>query len=231
MNSRTFLLLSLIGVVAIAGCGHTNKLAKYNISGKTAIYRTYTTASAGSYAYVESPTKNNTVVDILAAVGSGIASDQGRKKLQNAVNGDSIAQAVGRGISEATVDYLRLQPVASIADNPEIIVETELTQYNIVSGTYGVAIHVRGKSRVIERKTGIIVWEDSESHTIPLSETWVAGLGPKAVRSGASIFNAVQLLSLSEAEIRNVVNNGAVVAGREIGETLRDDVAEMHEEK
>jgi len=229
MNIRAFFLLAAIGAAAIAGCGHTNKLAKHNIGGKTAIYRTYTTASAGSYAYVESPTKNNTVVDILAAIGSGVVSDQGRKKLQNAVNGDSIAQAVGRGISEATVDYLRLQPVATVADNPEFIVETELTQYNIVSGAYGVAIYVRGKSRVIERKTGIIVWEDSESHTIPLSETWVAGLAPTVVRSGASIFNAVQLLSLSEAEIRNVVNNGAVVAGREIGETLRDDVAEMHE--
>lgn len=230
MRIQAFLALSIIGAAAIAGCGHTNKLAKYNINGKTAIYRTYTTASAGSYAYVESPTKNNTVVDILTAIGSGIASDQGRKKLQKAVNGDSIAQAVGRGISEATVDYLRLQPVASIADNPEVIVETELTQFNIVSGSYGVAIYVRGKSRVIERRTGIIVWEDSESHTIPLSETWLAGLGPQVVRSGASIFNAVQLLSLSEEEIRTVVNSGAVVAGREIGETLRDDISEMHEE-
>jgi len=110
MNIQAFLLLSIISVVAIAGCGHTNKLAKHNVGGKTAIYRTYTTASAGSYAYVESPTKSNTVVDILAAIGSGIASDQGRKKLQKAINGDSIAQAVGRGISEATVDYLRLQP-------------------------------------------------------------------------------------------------------------------------
>ena len=74
MRIQAFLALSIIGAAAIAGCGHTNKLTKYNINGKTAIYRTYTTASAGSYAYVESPTKNNTVVDILTAIGSGTIS-------------------------------------------------------------------------------------------------------------------------------------------------------------
>jgi hypothetical protein len=81
---------------------------------------------------------------------------------------------------------------------------------------------------MIHRPTGAIVWENSESHTIPLSETYLAPLGPAPVRSGVSIFNAVKLLSLSQEELRTVVARAAMNVGVEIGETLREDIAEIH---
>ncbi len=38
-----------------------------------------------------------------------------------------------------------------------------------------------------------------------------------------------KLLNMSEEEIRKVMAMTGQLAGREIGETLREDVAEMHE--
>jgi len=228
MNRRTGLLALLLLAVAVGGCGHTNNLAKYNVQGGTALFRAYASGSAGSYAHVESPAKHNTVLSILAAIGSGIVSDQGRKKLDDAINRDSIATSVAKGMRQATTDYLSITAVDSISQNPDFIIETEVTDFDVVSGSWGLSMHVRAKSRMIDRKTGSIIWDDAESHTVPLTHTFGAAFAPNAVSSAASIYNAVELLSLSEEEIRSVIDQAAAQAGREIAETLREDIAEMH---
>ncbi|MEP7218348.1 MAG: hypothetical protein ABI876_05505 [Bacteroidota bacterium] len=225
---HSHLLLILPLAALMAACGHTNNLAKFPVAGKKALFRVYAVSdAASSISVVESPVKN-TIVDIIAAVGSVIVSDQSKHKLEHAVNGDSIAHSVSLGTQNSTSDYLSLRPVAGMQDNPDIIVETEITEYKLISASVGLALYVRGKSRMIDRATGQIVWEDSENKTVQLSETYLAAFAPRAISSGASIFNAVRLLTLSEEEIRTVVDNAAMEVGREIGETLREDVASSH---
>jgi hypothetical protein len=225
---KIYRLLPFIPIALLLGaCGHTNNLAKYNVAGKSAYFRTIVSGDAASaFSSVENPA-HNTITEVLAAVGSVIVTDQAHRKLERAINGDSIARAISNGTQQATSDYLSLHPVQSMADDPDIIVETELTDYRLVSGSLGMAVEVKGESRMIDRRTGRIIWDNSESKTIPLSETYLAALGSRPVRSGVSIFNAVRLLSLSEEEIRQVVDNAATDAGREIGETLREDVADL----
>ena len=228
---QTIPLLLLVASVLAAGCGHTNNLAKYDVQGKKALFRVHAAGSASTYAHVESPAKKNTVVDIIAAIGSGIVSDQGRKKLERAVNGDSISHSVALGMKRAVTDYLSITAVDDISQNPDFIIESEVTSYTFVSGSWGLSMKVEATSRMIDRKTGGIIWDDSESHTIPLSQTVLAALGGKAASSGASVYNAIELLSLDEDDIRRVVDRASEEAGREIGETLREDIADMHEGK
>jgi hypothetical protein len=228
---RRFYSLPLVPVLAaffFVACGHTNNLARYDVVGKTAIYRSYAgEGAASSIVVIESPSESSTIADVAAAVGSVIAGAEGRRKLQDAIDVEAIAASVARGIQQSTEDYLRMRAVGSMAEDPDFIIETNVERYEIVSTTLGMCARVSGESRMIDRKTGGIVWENSESHTIPLSETWVALAGPQAVRSGVGIFNAVTLLGLSAEELRKVINEGAAGAGREIGEELRDDVADM----
>ena len=40
-------------------------------------------------------------------------------------------------MQQAVTDYLNVQPVTSIADDPEFLVETDLTEYTIVSHSTG----------------------------------------------------------------------------------------------
>jgi len=232
MTFKRFLLIGTIPLVLLFGaCGHTNKLAQYDVAGRTALFRSFTVGGAASgVSVVESPARNTTM-EIIAAIGSVIVSDQARRKLEQAFDGDSIAHAISLGIRNATADYLRIRPVQSMADDPDLIIETELSRCRLVSGSVGIVLHVDGKSRVIDRRTGVVVWDDSESHTIPLSETYLAVIAPKPVSSGASIFNAVKLLTLTDEELRTVANNAAMDAGREIGETLREDVADLHDSR
>lgn len=228
MNMRTGILLLLVLVIAVGGCGHTNNLAKYKVQGGTALFRAYTSGSAGSYAHVQSPAKDNTILAIISAIGSGIVSDQGRRKLEEAINRDSIANSVAQGMRQATTDYLSITAVDSISQNPDFIIETEITDFDVVSSSWGLSMHVRAKSRMIDRKSGSIIWDDAESHTIPLTHTFAAAFAPKPVSSAASVYNAVELLSLSEEEIRSVIDQASLQAGREIGETLREDIADLN---
>lgn len=228
MRTR-FVFLALAAATLITGCGHTNNLAKYNIAGKTALFRVYSSTTGSSVAVVESPDNSSIIADIATAIGSGILSDQAQRKLQSAVIPDSITASVAKGMWAAATDYLGLRPVNSIADDPDLIIETELTDFKLVSGSAGIVARVRATSRIIDRRTGGLVWDNAESHNIALSNSLPGLLGPDVVRTGVGVFNAIQLLNLSEDEIRRVINGAAEIAGREIGETLREDVADLHD--
>ena len=186
-------LLLLLPIVLLGACGHTNNLAKFKVTGQTAYFRTRVSGDAVSaFSYVENPA-HNTITEILAAVGSAVVSDQARRKLERAINGDSIATSISRGTQQAASDYLGIRPVQGMADDPDIIIETELTDYKIVSGSLGLAVRVKGESRLIDRHSGQIIWENSESKTIPLSETYLAGVTPRPVRSGVSTQRRIRL--------------------------------------
>ncbi len=225
---KQLLLLLALPAVLLAACTHTNRLAQFKINGASALYRTTMSSDAASaIAVIESPSKS-TESNIITAIGSVIVSAEAEQKLARAMNSDSLAESVGNGIKQSTADYLGIRSVAGMAENPDLIIETELTDCKLLSSSIGLAIHVTGNSRIIDRRTGQIVWENSESHDVPISETYLAAIAPRGVRSGVSIFNAIQLLTLSEQEIRLVVQAAAKDAGREIGETLREDVADLH---
>lgn len=228
MRMRSILALLIMAMsVAVIGCSHTNNLAKFNVNNATAYYRTFVTANAESAVHIEG-LESNTATEVVAVVGGIITGGIEQNKVARAVNGDSIATSVGNGIRASTGDFLMIRPVASMAENPDLIIETELTKYKLVSSASGVRVVVEGNSRVIDRKTGGIVWEDQERHSIPISNTWLASVAPGAVAAGASIANAFQLMNLPEEQIRQLVDQAATQAGREIGETLRKDVAKLH---
>lgn len=225
MNRRLLFVLPLL-LLGI-GCGHTNNLARYKIGGRTAYFRTLVTGSAGSSISVDNPS-DHWAGDIAAIVGSIVLSDQASDKLARAINADSIALALGQGVEQSTIDYFDLHPVASLGDGPEYLVETELTEYRLISTAEGISAQVCGTSRIVHRASGAIVWEDSENRTVPLTVTTPSGDGTEA-RSASSATNATLLLSLEENELRRIINDAALTVGREIGDTLRDDLAELNE--
>ena len=232
MNIYRTLCAALIALTMI-GCGHTNNLAEYDVTGKKALFRNVVTTKGGARTAVNSPASGNgggnIIADIATAVGSQVMSDQAEQKLRDAINVDSIAAGVAIGMLSSTVDYLSITPVESMSDDPDYIIETELQEFTISSSASGLQARVCARSRMIDRRTGGLVWDDSEAHTVDISQSFVAAFGPAPVSTGAGVFNAVKLLNMTEEEIREVMAMAGQLAGREIGETLREDVAELHE--
>ena len=106
------------------------------------------------------------------------------------------------------------------------IIETVIENCQLVTGPSGVKIRVQAFSRIIDRQSGNIVWDDSETQTVPIQRN--DGYDKDNSSTLNKVFNAVQLSSLSEKEIQNVVDESAKSAGRMMGETLREDVADSN---
>ena len=219
--------VALMFTIALASCGHTNNLAKYNIKGSSATYRSSVAAGAMKSSAAVDPGSPSAVTSIAASIGSDAASKAAEEKIIHSISPDSLAAAFAAGIVHSTHDYLQLRTSGDVNGNAtgNYIIESVLEEFSVNSSSTGVTATVRGTSRIIDRVTGAIVWEDEETNTVPLRSTPTTG--HPVSDALASAFNAAQLADLSEAEIHNVLASSADEAGRQLAETLREDVAKL----
>jgi hypothetical protein len=213
----------LLGGLALASCGHTNELAHYKIKGATANYRSRVESGALKSTASISDTSSNPITNVAASIGSDAASRATEQKIASAISAESLAQFFAAGIRQSSKDYLQLRLVP---DNGQYIVESILQEFSVNSTSSGVDATVRGTSRIIDRASGKIIWEDQETNTVPLRNTPVTN-GQTVSASLASAFNAAQLADLSISEIRTVLVNTADEAGKQMAETLRVDVSNL----
>ncbi len=224
-------LISIAAALLYIGCSHTNELAKYNLNSKRVIFQNNVSADAARIQFVdETPApkekEKKDLVSVLASVGSDILSETSKIKIADAVSTDSVANYVSEGLANALVTFLNVTPVASINDNPDFVVETTIEACQLVTGTHGVKIRVHASSRIIDRNSGNIVWDDSETQTVPVQRN--DGYDSNNSSTMNKVFTAVQLSSLSEKEIQKIVDDAAKNAGRLMGETLREDAADAN---
>jgi len=211
----------------LAACGHTNQLAKYDVKGQTAMFRSFASGTAAkSEIRVENPDMGGGFGLLQKAVGSA-TDDAGYRRLQHATNGDSVAAAVSQGVRQAMVDYLTVKPVANGSTESSLIVETEVTDYSLIASSSGTSVNVMAKARVIDRKSGEVIWENAENHTVKLSDTYFATVAGGAAVPGMSLANTAKLYALSEQQMREVIELGARDVGKEIGYVLGEDVTAL----
>ncbi len=215
-----------LSLLLIVGCSHTNNLSRNDLNGGTAMYRTLVSGDAASSSIsVDNPT-NHWAGDIAAMIGSAVLSSEASSKLDRAIRADSIAVALAAGMRQAVTDYTGLKTAAGAAENPTYIIEVELTEYSLVSGSTGISASVCGTARIIERAGGRLLWEDSEATTVPLSSTNYITTG-REENTAQGATNAALLLDMEESEIRGFIGGAAGATGRLLGDQLREDLAEL----
>jgi len=213
--------LFLCCIIAI-GCGHTNKLAQYNLRSQRVALRAHSATVGGATSDIVSGSRN-LLGDITASLGSGAISNNTAEKLNRAANADSLAMRIARGFNEAAISYLSVIPTKRESES-DYIAETLLQSYNLSSDSTGINAHIQALSRIIQRSTGTIVWEYGTSRNIALASTSSTNANGRAIMSAV---NAATLASMSESEIAEVFNGAALEMGHDIGETLREDVADL----
>ena len=230
---RTFYSLSLfaLSLIFLAGCGHTNELAKYDLKGQGVLFKNSVSPDAAVIEVVSEnpPNKKNNkdLLSVIASVGSDILNETSISKIQKAVSTDSVADNVSEGLKEALLTYLAINPVESINDNPQFIVETTVNECKLINRSSGAFVKVSAESQIIDRSTGKIIWDNYESDTVPVKKNNnnIHGNSDNV----DNVINAIQLSSLSEKEIQRVVNNASKSAGGLMGNTLREDFVKSHE--
>ncbi len=228
-----YLTFIIITAIFLSGCGHTNELAKYNLSGQGFMFTNYVNAEAKTIQVTTEKSyngnkKKNDIISVLTEIGSNIVTADVKNKLQNSISTDTLNSYISSGLEKALVTYLNINPVGSLKDDPQFIVETDLNKCELVSTKRGVFVRVNAESRIIDRHSGKIIWVNSESESAPVGNNGYSEDGNTDPNMNKAI-NAIQLAALSKEEIQNVINQAAITAGKMMGDTLREDVAESKE--
>ena len=234
------LLFIIVTFAAIAfSCSHTNNLAKYDIASKRIYFEEEVAPSAARVVitndYEDGDKKKkkestaDIVKDIALAASKGIMTAQLEEKLEKAADSREITNAVSAGVENAMVKYLMIKPALVLGESTEYITTIRLEDCKLISKESGIYLYVKAKCTIIHRTDAGLVWEDSESESVRLRVN--SGSSSKKDDDVAKTINAItgqiNMASLSEEEIRSAILDAAKEVGREIGNTLRDDVREM----
>lgn len=224
MMSRTSKSLIILALGSLFfGCGHTNKLAQYNLRSQQVEMLSGANTTGAATTSIANGSRNP-VQDIIAGISSGSISNETARKLRHAANADSLAAQVAKGFEGALIAYLGVKPAYGYSRDAPYRSETILQEYSLSSDSTGTRAHISALSRIIQHASGTVVWQYTSSKDIALSTTSARRASERAVMSAV---NAAMLAEMSEDEIASIFYGAAQEIGRDIGETLREDVAKL----
>lgn len=223
----SFFLLLLVALL-VSSCSHTNELKKYSFDRKSIEYKHRVSgdaASGGSYL----PSTGSVIGDIVGSVGSAVLSGKVAEKLDRSAKPEKMAESISSAIQEATNNYLQVA-LANLGTSSDYVFETDLVEYRLSCSSTGIQVQAEAYCRLLERRTGRLVWDDCESKTVYLTRNGAVILAPAAVGAVVGAISCTELLDMSEEDIRKGLDGAAREVAYLLSETLREDVAEMHEE-
>lgn len=212
---------------AVTGCAHTNNLKEYTLNQQTVQFK-YRVAGDAAVADADTPNEgsNNVVVAVLETIGDAVFSAKIAQRLDRLGAPDNLAHEISEGMEESLVTYLSAVPVPSLADNPSFIMETELRKYSLSCSGDGVRARIDANVRLIDRKSGKIVWEDCEAESVALRRTSGAGWAPRPASTIVGMINCSELLDMTDDQLRDALRNAARDVAFELTETLREDASD-----
>jgi len=103
-----------------------------------------------------------------------------------------------------------------------------LEEVKLLMSNNSVSLYVHSTASITKRTTGEMVWENSETKTIPLEDNTGNTTKNKSLEN---VFSAIQLAALDPNQIKKLVEDAADDVGTYMAETLREDVVEANKEK
>lgn len=235
---RNLFILFIAGVLLI-GCSHTNELAKFKVNSSSMLYKEFVGREAGTIqiAYPQKGTQSSNskkedkgILDAIASIGTELLNADKTSDIKEWVDTKAIAEDLSYGMENNLKEYINVKKVNSVDDNPSFIVETTLEKCVLNVTESGVSLQVQAYVKILERGTGSLVWENSESENVPVTYDAYASTGKKS-STESKILTAVQLNSLSKKEVNSCIEAAVQSVGRLMGETFREDLAEASKKK
>lgn len=227
----------------LTGCAHTNELAKYDLSNMRVIYQEdvlpqaqtinvffHDPVSGVNNSKQKEDKKENTVLNVLTDIGTGILSGDKVGKLQEAVKTDHLIYNVTDGMRETMETFMNVVPVEQISENPAYIIKSVLQTCELYVTEQKISLQLQAESTIYDRSSGAVVWSNIESETIPVTASNLAN-DINANKNESKIITAVQFAALSNEKVDQIVGMAAQRVGRNMAEQLRKDFAESKMKK
>jgi hypothetical protein len=227
MKRIAFVALVLSSTL-ISSCHHTNNLSKYQLA-QAPVQFTYRVSGDAARAGSNIATGPGVLAGVIGAVGNAALSGEIAEKLDRVARPEMLATNISDRMKDVVKTYLQSIPTDN---NASYNFETELSEYRLECSSGGVHVHAKAYCRLIERNTGKLVWDDWESESVALRSNV-----PGAILSGTPIGAAVgvvqcsELLDMPDSELQHALERASTEVAYEISETLREDVADMHDNK
>ncbi|MBU0474184.1 MAG: hypothetical protein KKF62_08465 [Bacteroidetes bacterium] len=235
MKNLIQILIVLIISSMLFSCAHTNDLAKHNVQGSTMHFKEVVKPAAKSVLIERSSTdtkkskKNEDVVlDILTSVGTGFIEADKQNKLEEAIDTKDMLHSIAEKLSESINSYLDVTAVEQISDKPDYFCSVVLEEVKLLMSNNSVSLYVHSTASITKRTTGEMIWENSETKTIPLEDNTGNTTKNKSLEN---VFSAIQLAALDPNQIKKLVEDAADDVGTYMAETLREDVVDANKEK
>lgn len=234
---RTYLGFSIVILLIISACSHTNNLHKYELTNKRFYFESLVSPDAGRVDIIYSSEKpspkkeddkskfGEVILDLAQIIGTSILTAEVENKLVKAANPEEISARVSEGIKETILKHIDIVPVNKVDANTDFLVTTVLDECRILSTQYNVSLHLKVTSSISERNTGNLVWENSESLSVPLRRRIIPDVEHSTGKRITDVAQAAELATLSEEEIRDAINRASIEIGRLFADTFRKDLA------
>lgn len=217
-------------------CSHTNNLSKYDLNKTKILMEKSISGDINNVNIItsSSPSKGQQsagqiAADLAISLGSIFVNNEVANKFIKVANPDSIANYILQAIENSLIKYFHITPTYNVSDNYEYICNLTLDNCQLTSTENGIFLNMSATTTIIERSTGAIVWEDSESKNVNLRFTYHSGKTIQGISS--NLEQVAMLASLTEAEIAQAVKNAANEIARLFDETLREDIKKINKKK
>jgi hypothetical protein len=227
MKIQFRLLMALCGCFVVS-CAHTNNLKQYNLE-KAPVEFTHRISGNAARGNSNISSGSSGIAGVIDVVGNAAFSDGVAEKLDRVARPEMLATYISDHMQKMSVSYLKSIPEQSA--NASYVFETELSSYQLQCSGSGITVYAEAYCRLLDRNTGKIVWDDCESESVSLRKN-VAGaiLSGTPIGAAVGVVNCSQLLDMSDDELRRALERAAGEVAYQIAETLREDVADMHDD-
>lgn len=256
--NRAIIIMFTVGLL-LAGCSHTNKLAKYNLTGQKIFFEEVVAPDAGKVLIVmDTPAPHNDdndkkdkdkkdkdknksdaggiinlVSGIAKTIGTSIVQNSLEDKLQRVVKPDEIANIISYSVEKTLTKYMEIDGTRKLKSDFGYISTTTLKKIQLTSVPDGIYIRVDCLVELTDRKSGEVIWDNSESVATRLKNSGYAPSNSKS-RAEATVSNIVQLTELSvlsDEQIHNIVSESVNEVGKKMADTLKDDIFDARKGK
>ncbi len=230
MKRIIILILPLLFAIS---CTHTNELAKYDVDGSK-IFTTTLVKPEARVIQITTVTSNqkkekeSILEQIASSIGSDLITYEKKRALEKAINTEMLIEKVADGLENSLQAYLNMKSVDTLGDSTDFICNIVLEKCELIVEQNTVSIKMYSNAEITERKSGELVWANSEYRTNYLNLDFSSNKGNTTEQN---LINTIQLLLVDEAKLVSAVSGAADDIGFKMGETLREDVIEANKNK
>lgn len=220
----------IILILSFSSCSHIDNFDDYNIAYKKVTFITKVADSKsdakvkfgdGSFGVDKNITER-----IISAIGSELLEAEVEEKLGKIINPDEVAGTISWDIKSNLQTFTNIIVVDSLLNNPDIVAETNLLGFRLVSSANGIMSYITVEFTLTDMESGKYIWKNKETIKRYLKESITEHVPERTIRKAGSIINAIRLIEMSEDEIKQAIKLSAEEVSSEILKILRTDISE-----